>query len=220
MKALWLGNFCPRQPVHRPLKAPAHTLHPGIADLRSGRPGWKPSTRQTRRTKSRIAATRHPAQDLLLFCCAGFNGLRKGRPRTLLSPTTSGSSASSGLARRSDEIQLSQGSSAPHRAGLQHRSLRCAGFYGLQLAGPAWKFKLLSRVHLVRPAWSSNSPQLGLGEPHPALRGRPPWNHVYSALLFTTSESTVIKEFVVIELRDLIVILFFFSLHLVLQKKD
>ncbi len=43
------------------------------------------------RTGSRARAAPSQAHDLHLFSCAGFNGLRKGRPRTQHSTTTSGS---------------------------------------------------------------------------------------------------------------------------------
>ncbi len=113
---------------------------------RSGRPGWKPQARQTRRVgtvflsvrsltalcalgvtgsanktgdpswlepsrkaSQAFAATCHPAQDPRLLDCVGFYGLRQGRPRL----STSGSSASLGLARWSDESPTPSGFIGP-----------------------------------------------------------------------------------------------------------
>jgi hypothetical protein len=45
VKARWLGNFCPRQPVHRALKRQRSSRD---RRLRSGRARWKPQSIRTR----------------------------------------------------------------------------------------------------------------------------------------------------------------------------
>ncbi len=83
-----------------------------------------------------------------------------GRTKIQLSQ---GSSAPSGR----PELSKS-GSSAPHRAGLQQRCLRCVWFYGPQPASPARKLNYCLGFigsALVRPACSSNSPQSGFYVP-------------------------------------------------------
>ena len=64
VKARWLGNFCPRQPVHRALKRQRSSRD---RRLRSGRPGWKPHGIQTRK----VVTVFLPGCSLTALCALG-----------------------------------------------------------------------------------------------------------------------------------------------------
>jgi hypothetical protein len=129
VKARWLGNFCPRQPVHRALKRQQQprplSAAPGSSAL--NRPG------PAREFKSEARA--HPASSCparLLKTTCPSQGLRpspasgNGPPVRIINP-------------------------APGRPAISTLPHRCDGFYGHQPAGPAREFKLQARVHRCHP---------------------------------------------------------------------
>ena len=152
VKARWLGNFCPRQPVHRALKRQQQprplSAAPGSSAL--NRPG------PAREFKSEARA--HPASSgparLLKTTCPS-QGLRpspasgNGPPVRIINP-------------------------APGRPAISTLPHRCDGFYGHQPAGPAREFKLQARVHRCHsgPGLPASSNDLSQGST-PRSRGRP-----------------------------------------------
>ena len=198
MKARWLGNFCPRQPVHRALKrqqqprplsaAPGSSAlnRPGPARefqvrssgppglFRSGPPAQdnmpQPGLAPLPRFRERPASQDHQPRTGSACNIHAPSPLRRvlrsstGRPRTGVQVTSSGSSVPPRPGPPAQSNALSTGSTpplqgtarlvrfigpAPGRPAIT--ALRCAGFYGPQLAGPARKLGSLARVHRAHP---------------------------------------------------------------------
>ena len=152
VKARWLGNFCPRQPVHRALKRQQQprplSAAPGSSAL--NRPGPAREFKSEARAHpassgpARLPKTTCPSQGLRPSPASG-----NGPPVRIINP-------------------------APGRPAISTLPHRCDGFYGLQPAGPAREFKLQARVHRCHPGPARRlKVTLSARVLRPRSRGRP-----------------------------------------------